>query len=450
MLLELTIKVDYLSHWGLWEGARELIQNAKDAEVELGAEMLVEYVKDTQTLRITNTGTVLPHEALLLGHSTKAGNSDLIGKFGEGLKIGILALVRAGYKVKIRSGSEVWLPEIVDSKKFKAKVLAFDIKEGRQEEQRVRVEVAGIPEKEWDELKERFLFLKKENKRDVSQTVTTSYGDLLLQPSMLGRLYVKGIFVELDTSLMYGYNLIDADLDRDRRMLERYNRNSKLHYIWREALSKRPDLIKPFSVLLEKGAADVDGMSKWNASDIPSNAVDELTKEFIKLHGQTALPVKTMAESQDLEHLGRKGIVLPEKLIMLLSRNLGTVDDVKNKLKEEVIQRFSWHELTSTERTNLTDACRLVTASLARLDKNSTPVTLDIVDVVKFRDTTFLGMYKDWRIMVAHQHLADREETLATIVHETAHRAGGDGEHTHVATIENIWKGIVACLREKE
>jgi len=38
--------------------------------------------------------------------------------------------------------------------------------------------------------------------------------------------------------------------------------------------------------------------------------------------------------------------------------------------------------------------------------------------------------------------------TLETVVHEVAHRFGGDGSHHHVAALERIWSGIVSNLRK--
>ncbi len=87
--IQLSIKTDYLPNWGLWEGIRELIQNGRDAEIEMDAPMSVDYKFDRQTLVIKNSGAALTQEALLLGHTTKVGRSDTIGKFGEGLKLGV-------------------------------------------------------------------------------------------------------------------------------------------------------------------------------------------------------------------------------------------------------------------------------------------------------------------------------------------------------------------------
>lgn len=130
MKVELTIKVDYLPKWGALEGLRELIQNGKDAETEFRAPLEVRHRKDTNVLVIENDGCTIPHEALLFGHTSKLGRSGMIGKFGEGLKLGVLALVRAGHTVRIRSGSEVWIPKIERSEKFNADVLTVTIEKG--------------------------------------------------------------------------------------------------------------------------------------------------------------------------------------------------------------------------------------------------------------------------------------------------------------------------------
>lgn len=166
MKFELTIKTTYMPEWGIWEGLRELAQNGRDAEVEFDAPLTVRHRKESMTLVIENDGCVLPYEALLLGHTSKTSRPDLIGKFGEGLKLGILALVRAGCEIKIRSGSEVWVPSIQRSEKFKADVLTFDIQKGREPKNRVAIEVANVSEEAWQALQDKLLFLRGSIKDD--------------------------------------------------------------------------------------------------------------------------------------------------------------------------------------------------------------------------------------------------------------------------------------------
>lgn len=439
MKIELTIKTSYLPTWGAREGIRELLQNGRDAEAD-GAELEVDYKAATRTLRICNRGAVLPHEALLLGHTTKVGRDDQAGQFGEGLKLGILALVRAGHPVKIRSGSEVWIPTIQRSERFHADVLVFDVQGGRADEQRVRVEIGGISPEVWDEAKEDFLFLRGRK----LQAAKTRRGSLLLAEQDRGRVFVKGIFVERDDELSYGYDLADVRVDRDRRVLDRWDRDQAIHTIWTEALSLRPDLASTFVKLLDEGAQDVQGVRDWNVTSLPEAAVEAVVETFQARHGEGAVPVETLGDSRDIEHLGRKGVVVSKQLATVLGTKLGSLATVKEGLRKEVTSRVGWGELTAEEQDSIVDAAELIARAVPGFD-------LDCAEIVEFRSPSLLGQFvpATGHVLVARRVLTDRDETLATLVHEVAHKvsANGDGEKGHVQAIEEVWMKIVASLR---
>ena len=434
MKLELTIKVDYLPKWGVFEGIRELVQNGRDAQVEFGAplQVLLLIEKDgVGTLVIENDGTTLEHEALLLGHTSKTGRGDCIGKFGEGLKLGVLALVRAGHAVKIRSGDEVWVPAIERSERFKANVLTFDVQKGRANKNRVRVEVANIADADWKEMKKCFLFLG-----DPGDLVRGKAGALLLDPEKKGRIFVKGIFVANEPKLAYGYDFAEADLDRDRRMVASWELPSLCRQVWQETLAQRPGLVAPFYGLLVEQTPDASGVATWNADKFPAK---ELALCFAAEHGEGSVPVKDLAESRDLAHLGQVGVVVNEGLGAVLAKVLGTASQIKERLHNEVTASHGWHELDQAESVCLEQTIELV----ERVRK----VSLGDIDLVTFRSSALQGMYKDGRILLAKKLLGDRNLTLKVLVHEVAHRYGGDGEKDHVAEIEEIWSEIVRRLR---
>lgn len=437
MKLELTIKTDYLPNWGAWQGIRELVQNAKDAEVEQKATMLVDWSKDT--LRIENDGAILPHEALLFGHTTKAGNSELIGKFGEGLKLGVLALVRAGFPVKIRSGCEVWVPSIQKSEKFNADVLVFDINGGRKPEHRVRVEVGNVTKETWEGMQWKFRFIGK----NVGKSIETSPGTLLLDEKMKGHIFVKGIYVHTDTKLEYGYDIKNAELDRDRKMVDQWDFRFRVRDILAEAAGKDPDLVKGLVNVLEKQSPESLGFDHGGAAYLPEKVAEAVAADFVAKHGPSAVPVKTLGESKDLDHLGKKGVVVSESLAAVLNLKMPSVEKVKEALREETAARYGWHDLTDAEKASLTDACTLINSS-GVLD-----LDLDEIDIVDFKSDDLRGLYKDGRIVLARKLVNDRDVCLATLVHEVAHQLGSDGDKTHVAAIERLWCGIVAHLRSK-
>lgn len=432
--LELTIKTSYLPGWGVWEGIRELVQNGIDAETELGATLKVDH--NNGVLRIENDGCVLPKEALLLGHTSKSSRSDLIGQFGEGLKLGILALVRSGRAVKIRSGSEVWVPTIARSEKFNADVLVFDIQGGREDRNRVRVEVGGVTQAEWLELREKFLFLKK--KQDL---VSVTDGDLLLGDDDCGKVFVKGIFVQNNPRLGYGYNFKHIAVDRDRKMVNSWDSEAATRRIWQEAVVQKPKLLNAFVDMLGANTGDVKGFDAYTAAYLPRELSEKVAEGFLKKHGTEAVPVANFSEAAEVEHLGKVGIVVSAPMQAVLTVAMGDLATIKRRLAEEVVCVYSPMDLTNEQRLNL----EAVQSLLLRAGVVTGDYPLQVVD---FRTPAMLGQYNPATKMslVARKLLDDRHELLVTLVHELSHAAGGDGEKGHVAAMEKAWKAITVTL----
>lgn len=448
--IQLTVKSTYLPTWGVFEGVRELVQNGRDAEIEAGAKLTVDHVVRTDgtgCLRIENEGTTLPVTALLLGHTSKLGRSDTIGKFGEGLKLGILALVRAGHAIKIRTGSEVWTPVLEESDTFRGeRVLTFHIEGGRKAQDRVRVEVDGIDKAEWETMRKCFLFLV-----EPKDSVRCSGGTLIKDDAYKGCVYVKGIFVQKDANLSFGYDLLDADIDRDRRMIESWNLEYKTKNILVEAMNKttrddgNADAL--YALLYANATTEVHGISDQNSLWAMSSETSEaLAAKFRANHGANAVPVAGLAESRDIEHLGKTGIVVAKPLAAALSKVFGTGEKLVAELKKEIVKTYSWGELTGAEQDTLLEALVLVDAIV--------PTSLDLLSIVDFRSASLMGQVErgggeKTRISLSRRLLASFEETLATLIHEVAHDSAGaaDGEHGHVAEIERIWTGIVRNLR---
>ena len=444
MKIELTIKATYLPNWGCYEGLRELVQNAKDAETEFGAKFEVRHRKDVNKLVIENDGCTLPHEALLFGHTTKTQRGDLIGKFGEGLKLALLVLVRAGYPVTVRSGSEVWTPTIERSDKFNADVLVFDIQKGRAEKDRVSIEVEKITAEDWAEFRKCFLFLNK-MKKDAA--VVTSYGTLLMGAEYVGKLFVKGIFVQADPEYKFGYDFCDIEVDRDRRMIDRHDLSWRTRMIWTTSMCTRPDLFSSFLTLVQDENEDVAGVDDYGAKYLPKDLLETAQKEFQAKFGTNAVPVGSLAESKDLEHLGKKGVVVNKSLKAVLQAVMGSTEAVTDTLKKEAVRLYSWNELELSEKSNLEQAIFLI--------NGAEKVGLDNIDVVDFRSESLMGMFKrdsagNERVLIAKKHLGSRKETLRILVHEVSHREGGDGDKGHVERIENIWSVIADRLRGPE
>lgn len=451
--IELSIAADYLPLWSTQEGCRELIQNARDAMFEHQAEMSVTHHEGgtrtfpkTPTLVVETRGTILDHEMLLLGMSTKRERTDTIGRHGEGLKLGVLALIRAGHKVKIRTGGEQWTPSIIKSTKFRANVLVFDVKLGYSYENRVRIEVDGLSAETWADMQPRFRFLGTE----PGPAIDTSEGTLLFDDSRRGLLFVKGIYVAHDPKLIYGYDFPDADMDRDRKMIHAWDLGYRCARIWKEAAASRPDLVIRMVSLAESGAKDVTSIE--HPFVVVPEAVSEAARtQFVERFGENSVPVKSLSDSAEVERLGRKGIVVSPQLGRLLGPMLPTIESLREALKEEITHRYGWHDLIDVEKANLLWAAGLLQQACSQPDASlqvATDDPLAPIEVVDFRTADTIGLHKDdGKVYVARLVLCDAEETLATLIHEKAHECGGDGSPTHVARMEEIWTKVVRVLR---
>lgn len=439
--IPLTIKTNYLSSWRAQEGIRELMQNAKDADSD-GYPMKVDWYDNR--LRISNEGTVLPHSALLLGFTTKENRSDRIGKFGEGLKLGILALIRNGHEVKIRSGSEVWIPSLERSELFDGEeVLCFTIHENRKNESRVRVEVSNIDKEEWERMRPNFLFLSPLPK---TETISTRDGSLLLSPEAVGKVFVKGIFIQRCPDLNFGFDLNDAELDRDRKMVDSYSLQSTVTNIFKLAVNKTPDLFSKYMALLESPSLETENVA-YNTYDISPELASFVGASFAAKYGADAVPVESLAESADLEHLGKKGIVVSRPLARVLALTVGTSKDIAERLRQEVTTTLGWSELSAVQQSNLNSAIDMLNEGLRVVEGNdNNMLDLSMVEVVKFRSAALQGQFKDGKALLSIAILDDLRVTLQVLVHEIAHRVGADGDKSHVSRIEELWSGIVSHL----
>jgi hypothetical protein len=199
---------------------------------------------------------------------------------------------------------------------------------------------------------------------------------------------------------------------------------------------RQPDLLDKLWAGLEEQAQDFSTIDQYSVQSLDDGVVDAMTKQFIEKHGKDAVPVLNLGEAESLSHLGRKGVVVPKGLQAILAKKIGSVEAVKMRLLNEVTRTWSWSELEPTEQSNLSWAVTL----LGKVRKFG----LADMNVVSFRDENLLGQVKAGMVLVAQKNLAKGPvETLRVLVHEVAHRMGGDGEKSHVSEIEQIWMDLM-------
>jgi len=416
--IQLTIDPEYCSSWGFWEGVREVIQNAKDADEYNGCAMTVSHSPRTSKLTVSTTGISLePKLLLLLGASSKR-SGDQRGKFGEGFALGMLALVRAGHPVTIYNGDEVWRPvvEKADDGPFAGEdLLVFQTRKLQQRRDDFSVEVENVSKEVWEATRKLFLFLAPPGESDQ---VTLRAGAVLLDEARKGQIFARGIFVNNVEDLDAGYDLHGLQLDRDRRMVDEWDLRGKLAELWNEAHAAEPE---KFAVRLyemaKRGAPETKSMS-WRADQ---KLLKSLHQQFEKEHGEGAVPVADMSESKELNQLGGKGVVVDKTLKELLEKTAPSSLVVKEKLKGAVRARYAWEDLNVDEAA----AC----SSFVE------PITKDYV-IVDFNDENVMARAEDGKVSVAKAllQLSPREITKSVIRAEAA-RSSRDVETVFLDTM---------------
>jgi len=437
--IPLTIEDVYVQDWGLFEGVREFMQNGRDATRD-GCTFDVVYLSDSNTIRARTVGAKLTHRSLLLGSSTKRDRNDMLGNKGEGYKVGSLALIRLGKGIKIRTGTELWVPAVEFSKKFGANVLVFDIDGGRKDINEVSVDITGVTQDEWDSIKRRFLFIDDDGKRIVESPVGAAIMD------GLGQVFVDGIEVCTLEKFHHGYNFRpqDVKLDRDRRLVGSWEAHQLTAKIW-EALYMRStrEFCDQVDKMLADNVPDIEHFRyEWC---VGMNTRKQVAERFKEKMGGPIIPVKTESEEREIEFYGRKGVVVDaEPLRSILEKEVGTIEQVKRELADEIKSEHTMVSLEPEEAKNFVMALEFVSKATKRAGLT---ITQDIT-IAEFRLPSTMGMRKQGKIYISRNTLISFQEALKTLVEEVAHEYGGDGTHDHVERMHEIYANGVAAMIE--
>lgn len=355
--IPLIIDKDYCADWGVFQGIRELLQNAKDAD-EDGHTMTVEHFPRTSRLEITSAKVYVdPANLLILGKSDKRAGGKR-GKFGEGFVLGCLALMRKGCDVSFRNGELSWniaFEEPDAGHPFAGnELMTFKSRQLAAREVDFRIEIENVPTAAWDIMKKLFLFITPPASGEV---FVTPQGMLLLNPDYQGQVFARGIFVRKFENLGCGYDVSDLPLDRDRRFVDEWDLHYKLARMWKDACEAHPELALPRVYDMAKtGAAEVKNM-KYHADE---RILKEVRARFEKDHGSDAVPVGSMSEARDIEEAGGKPEMVNEILKELLEKGGLSVKDAKKQLEGQIDARHVPSDLPQKYWTNFNRLCEVV------------------------------------------------------------------------------------------
>lgn len=421
--IPLTIDPSYCSTWGFWEGVRELIQNAKDADEFDLFEMSIQHSPRTDKLVVANKGVAIQASTLLLLGATSKTGSAQRGKFGEGFALGCLALVRAGHAVTIHNGDEVWRPSIEKAEEgpFAGQdLLVFQTRKLSSTRDAFSVEVEDVTKEIWAATKELFLFLEPPKTDDV---VHTNNGSVLLEPRHKGRIFCKGIFVNVVDKVEYGYDLPHAQLDRDRRMVEEWDLKFKLADIMNSAHEAAPARFAPkVYEMLKKGSKEVEAI-EYRAD---GKLLKALRASYEEEHGD-AIPVTTMQESRALELVGAKTVVVNNTLKNMLKRSGLDAEVESQRRRDAVKSHLAWSALTEDEAGVCTRLVELLTLEYAVVEFYNETLATNVIEGNK------IGIAR-WALSAKPLFLV-KAVALCEAQRQTRAAEGGSGEVAEVLAV---------------
>lgn len=285
---ELPLATNYVSHWGVVEAVREIIQNALDSDSPF------EYEIDAPkgVLRVISRNSKLEPSSLVLGVTSKAEDSSKIGSFGEGFKIALLVLTREGKPVRVLNNDRIWTATIRRSSTFNVQVLNIDEMLQIKATEGLTFEISNLNSTELEQIIDSCLYMHKH----IGAFHGTSKGRILRE--LPGKLYVGGLYI-CDTKMKFGYDIKPEfiQLERDRQTVSSYDLKILTKDMWFET-GRFDEIYK----LIEKGCEDLE-YAKYSSDTLVK---EELFKLFKENH-----PGEVLAESQEeLKTLVKQGLTV--------------------------------------------------------------------------------------------------------------------------------------------
>lgn len=430
---KLTLNPNYVPNWTTsWEAVREFVQNGLDAR-DKGHEFRAVWDPKKNQLKLSNQGAKLSRSDLLLGSTSKADDPTARGHFGEGFKLAMLVLARNKVKVKIRTGSETWTPEIVYSEEYGSDLLQIRTSPSK-DDGHLTVVIDSVSEESWTRIKQLVIPLRDTPPKHIS----TSDGDILLDPSDKGRIFVKGISVFEDPKLAYGYDFKKLDLDRDRKMANVYSLEWAIRNVMTEAIGADKFAATKLLELMNTGGTRES--SCFDTYDIPQHIGDKVKEAFCSAFGKDTLPFQSADNAVQARSNGMRSVVATKALEKLFESEIKLASAItQNALSVAAITQPD--ELTEAEMDIWKRGMRILRHVRPGLSECA-------VQVVTFAAGGVRGSleFKERLIRIARSELASIGKFLSTMSHELAHVKYPDHSHEHAAEVETLFEACVDSL----
>jgi hypothetical protein len=228
MRIETAISTEYVPHWGIVEALREILQEAFDTRTKYNCN--IRFHRGKNKFIIEDDGLGISTIDLALGKSSKRDDDNLIGQFGEGLKLAMLVVARLGREMIVDTVGYRIKPEIIFSKALGCEVLAFNIR-SISREVGTRFEIECTPE-EVEQAKQYFKELRKEKMKQLDPVISLPGG----------KVFINGVLATEIPNLLFSYNFQGVGKEaqnRDRTVVDMQQLEKMMRNALEETQSKK-------------------------------------------------------------------------------------------------------------------------------------------------------------------------------------------------------------------
>ena len=444
--------------WSNWEAIRDIVQNALD-EAEA-----YQWGYDEFGLWISDRGKGVAIADFLLG-PPKLKPDYARGKFGEGMKIASLALLREGHSVHVETvGREVWIIFLKQKVNGTAETLAA-LWRSNGRAQGTEFHIIGYKGSAFED---RFAVnLPRQSIIAYSPARLTSpimrYNQLIDHHFPQGsRIFARDIYVK-EINSPYSYNLWGFDMAPDRfGPKEELDMWADMGRLW--SCVSNVHLLEIFlQMVLDPPAIETDEtyhieMSEWSTGIEPAS--NKQYKQFVKdnssaweeawreqLGANTVMRTDARWDSM-VKHLGYTSISVQHGVMSCLRQVITTDDDLVKASQDRLrdVEIIADENLSLRQRACLALAKEIANRLTQWMYAPLRGVHAAIIPPASDRVRT-AGMYSRTteEVFISADHLEHGHSTVDTVIHEIAHHTSGaeDGEEQHNAEMTRIAGQVV-------
>lgn len=447
--------------WGEWEAIREIVQNSLDEaeSYESGWDDLGFYVNDK--------GRGIAVSSFLLG-PTKLKEKWARGKYGEGMKIGALAMLRDGYPVYVESGNrEVHLLFMEQEADTKVMSLAAIWRELSPPIQGTAWRIIGY---NGPDFKDRFTVNLP--KAAILSTVPSMITEPVVRNNQIinvdftekARIYARDIYMKDLTGGYYSYNLWSFDLAPDRHAPADESEMWKdMGRAWSNVknvemlqtflkIQTDPPMMESPERFIDISYMGYDYASQCAYKDHIIQNAEYWLKAWKNVFGDDAVLRTDSRWDSLVRHLGYKSVGLNYTARYALEEVLPTdkqlIDKSQDQLRDITVVKDNELEPHQMASLNLLRAIAGVLWNAidpTRIHAAYIPPASDRVRTAGLYSTRLQEIY------IAPDQLNHGKSAVDTFIHELAHHSSGaeDGDPRHYEKISKLASDVVKAVSDR-